>query len=196
MVDRLLINIDAEGRAAVSVWLAGEQFPKPVGEPVEIAWPMDEQALEDLRWYLEDYLRVPFGVYSDRGTDIAAKLPVWGEGIFEAVFGSVPARAAYEGVRARKKPVEIWPSPITSLAWWRRIRGGLVRLRSGTAGPWPSKRSWVIGLVWPSAMDNWAFSLRTGVSLARRWSGRFDVWRCSRSFPILPPAPRRMFSSS
>ena len=25
-----------------------------------MAWPLDTDALEDLRWYLEDYLRAPF----------------------------------------------------------------------------------------------------------------------------------------
>ncbi|WXK63356.1 CHAT domain-containing protein [Nonomuraea sp. N2-4H] len=107
MLDRLLVDIGADGRVSVAVWLAGEQFPKPVGDPVEVSWPLDEQELEDLRWYLEDYLRYPFAVYSDRGSDIAAKLPVWGESIFEAVFGSAPLRAAYATVRARGNPVEV-----------------------------------------------------------------------------------------
>ena len=34
--------------------------------------------LEDLRWYLEDYLRAPYGVYGDRGPMIEASLGVWG----------------------------------------------------------------------------------------------------------------------
>ncbi|MFI6501564.1 tetratricopeptide repeat protein [Nonomuraea typhae] len=107
MIDRLLVDIDADSRVSVAIWLAGEQFPRPAGQPVEVAWPLDEQALEDLRWYLEDYLRHPFAVYSDRGTDIAAKLPGWGESVFEAIFGSAPVRAAYATVRARGNPVEV-----------------------------------------------------------------------------------------
>ncbi|MFI6318756.1 CHAT domain-containing protein [Nonomuraea sp. NPDC050556] len=107
VVDRLLVDIDADGRVSVAIWLAAEQFPRAVGQPVEVAWPLDEQALEDLRWYLEDYLRHPFAVYSDRGSDIAAKLPAWGESVFEAIFGSVPVRAAYATVRARGHPVEV-----------------------------------------------------------------------------------------
>ena len=55
----------------------------PAGDPFELAWPLDDDALEDLRWYLEDYLRAPFGVYEDRGPAIAAALPGWGEALFE-----------------------------------------------------------------------------------------------------------------
>ncbi|MEU7839270.1 tetratricopeptide repeat protein, partial [Nonomuraea sp. NPDC049129] len=101
------MDIDADGRVSVAICLAGEQFPRAVGRPVEVAWPLDEQALEDLRWYLEDYLRYPFAVYSERGSDIAAKLSGWGESVFEAVFGSAPVRAAYATVRARGHPVEV-----------------------------------------------------------------------------------------
>ncbi|KAA9373900.1 tetratricopeptide repeat protein [Microbispora cellulosiformans] len=100
------MKVGADGRASVLVWLEGEGFPRPAGDPVEMAWPLDAQALEDLRWYLEDYLRYPYA-YFERGSDIAARLPLWGEGIFEAVFGSALFRAAYATVRARGNPVEV-----------------------------------------------------------------------------------------
>jgi hypothetical protein len=74
--DRLLVDIDRDGRARVSAWLDGE-LPEPVGDPVELAWPLAAEELEDLRWYLEDYLRAPFGVYEDRGPRIAGELPGW-----------------------------------------------------------------------------------------------------------------------
>ncbi|MEV0391243.1 tetratricopeptide repeat protein, partial [Nonomuraea sp. NPDC050643] len=101
------MDIDADGRVSVAIWLAGEQFPRTAADPIEVAWPLDAQALEDLRWYLEDYLRHPFAVYSDRGDDIAAKLPAWGQSVFEAIFGSAPVQAAYATVRARGHPVEV-----------------------------------------------------------------------------------------
>ena len=50
-----------DGRVSVGTWLDGE-LPA-TGEPCQLAWPLDGDALEDLRWYLEDYLRAPFGVY-------------------------------------------------------------------------------------------------------------------------------------
>ena len=70
-----------------------------------LAWPLDEGALEDLRWYLEDYLRAPFGVWEDRGPQIQARLTGWGEAIFGSVFGSGSARDAYQ--RARDRGLEL-----------------------------------------------------------------------------------------
>ncbi|GAA0963897.1 hypothetical protein [Actinocorallia libanotica] len=96
--DRLLIDLDDQGRVSVS-WQGGDQ-PELIVEHAETVWPLDADALEDLRWYLEDYLRAPFAVYSDRGQAIAAKIPQWGETIFHALFATGPALAAYVAVRA------------------------------------------------------------------------------------------------
>ncbi|MBT2482474.1 tetratricopeptide repeat protein [Streptomyces sp. ISL-94] len=62
---------------------------------MQLTWPLDTQSLDDLCWYLEEYLRAPFGVYSDRGPQIAGQLPGWGAQVFEAIFGTGPARDAY-----------------------------------------------------------------------------------------------------
>jgi hypothetical protein len=98
--DRLLVDIDRDGRAQVSAWLEGE-LPAPVGDPVELEWSLTADELEDLRWYLEDYLRAPFGVYEDRGPLIAAQLPEWGQRIFNGLFGLSSARDAYVAIRTR-----------------------------------------------------------------------------------------------
>ena len=66
MPDRLVVDLDA----------------------MELAWPLGDSVLEDLRWYLEDYLTTPFGVYEDRGGRVEALLPDWGRAVFRAVFGS------------------------------------------------------------------------------------------------------------
>jgi len=100
VVDRLLIDLDAAGRASVSTWLEGE-LPGAVGEPVGLAWPLGASELEDLRWYLEDYLQAPFGVYEERGSQVSGRLPVWGQAMFSSLFGSGPARDAYVKVRTR-----------------------------------------------------------------------------------------------
>ena len=106
MADRLLVDLDGDGgRVAVGMWVDGE-LPA-AGQPCELTWPLDHEALEDLRWYLEDYLRAPFGVWEDRGPQIEAALPRWGHAMFSAVFGAGPAREAYIGVRARQRPVEV-----------------------------------------------------------------------------------------
>ncbi|MGH4023492.1 MAG: CHAT domain-containing protein, partial [Pseudonocardiaceae bacterium] len=98
--DRLLVDLDADGRVSVSTSLDGEFSATPAGEPFELVWPLDSDALEDLRWYLEDYLGAPFGVYEQRGPQVADRLTGWGQAVFAALFGTGPARDAYVKARA------------------------------------------------------------------------------------------------
>lgn len=98
--DRLIVDLNADGRVSVATWLEGE-LPAAPTPPAALDWPLDEEAIESLRWYLEDYLRAPFGVYGERGPTVAAKLRDWGEAIFSAVFASAEPREAYVRLRAR-----------------------------------------------------------------------------------------------
>ncbi|MGW0854540.1 tetratricopeptide repeat protein [Streptomyces sp. NPDC002690] len=107
MVGRLIVDFDAEGRVSVSEWRSGEAFPALVGTPQQLAWPLDVDTLCDLRWYLEHYLRAPFGVYGERGPRIADQLPAWGARVFEALFASGPPREAYVRARARGGQLEV-----------------------------------------------------------------------------------------
>ena len=79
----------------------------PAGAPQLVTWPLDGDALEELRWYLEDYLRAPFGVYESRGPQTAARLRVWGEAVFAALFGQGAPRDAYKEARARTAGVQL-----------------------------------------------------------------------------------------
>ena len=106
MVDRLLVDLAADGRASVASWLDGDEYPAS-GEPFGLTWPLDADALEDLRWYLEDYLVAPFGVYGERGPEVQGKLADWGASVFGAVFGSGPARDAYVKLRDRPGGVRL-----------------------------------------------------------------------------------------
>jgi tetratricopeptide (TPR) repeat protein len=99
-VDRLFVNLGADGRVLVLTALDGE-FPSQAGEPAELNWPMTAAELADLRWYLEDYLHTPFGVYEDRGEQVAHQLSEWGRRVFDAVFRAGPARDAYVMLRTR-----------------------------------------------------------------------------------------------
>jgi CHAT domain len=85
------------------VWPDGG-LPEQVSR-APFGWPLDGGALEDLRWYLEDYLLAPFGVWEDRGPAVQGQLAEWGEQVFGSVFGSGPARFAYE--RARDRGLEV-----------------------------------------------------------------------------------------
>ena len=121
MADRLFVDLTADGRVSVGTWLEGELPGGAAGEPGALAWPLDADGLEELRWYLEDYLRAPFGVYEDRGPGVAARLPSWGQAVFGAVFGPGPARDAYQRMRARPAGVQVvfrsGAAPLLGLPW-------------------------------------------------------------------------------
>jgi tetratricopeptide (TPR) repeat protein len=101
--DRLLVDLGSDGQAEVQVWPDGG-LPELVSR-APLGWPLDGDALDDLRWYLEDYLLAPFGVWEDRGPAVRGKLAGWGDLVFGSVFGAGPARFAYE--RARDRGLEV-----------------------------------------------------------------------------------------
>jgi len=118
--DRLFV--EEEGGQVSVRWLAeGQLRPEAPGEPEPFASPLTEEELEDLRWYLEDYLRAPYAVYEDRGREIEARLPELGERLFDSLFGQGKAgRDAY--LRGRESSSwELWlasSSPeFLSLPW-------------------------------------------------------------------------------
>ncbi|WP_161965261.1 CHAT domain-containing tetratricopeptide repeat protein [Ornithinimicrobium cerasi] len=107
MVDTLLVDVDGDGSARVSV-LRGGDLPAPVtGVVPKVEWPLDAAELEDLRWYLEQYLALPYAVYEERGARVAAGLGEWGRRVFECVFGAGPARDAYVELRGAGAPFEV-----------------------------------------------------------------------------------------
>ena len=69
-----------------------------------LAWPLDADALEDLRWYLEDYLLAPFGVWEERGPAVRESWPGGGCRSSGRCSGG-PARDAYQ--RARDRGLEV-----------------------------------------------------------------------------------------
>ena len=101
--DRLLVDLGGDGQIKVLVWPDGG-LPEEVSR-APLGWPLDGAVLDDLRWYLEDYLAAPFGVWEDRGPAVQAKLAGWGDLVFGSVFGPGQARDAYQ--RARDKGLEV-----------------------------------------------------------------------------------------
>jgi len=85
MSNRLIVQED-NGRVMVALLRAG-QFSPEASQPFDFAPPLKTEQLEDLRWYLEDYLGAPFAVYEERGQTIASQLNNWGEALFLALFG-------------------------------------------------------------------------------------------------------------
>ena len=107
VADRLFVDLTADGCVSVSIWPDGHTPGGPPEEPTGLVWPLDAGALEDLRWYLEDYLRLPFGAYESRGPGVAAQLAPWGEAVFAAVFGAGPARTAYQRIRDSPEGLQV-----------------------------------------------------------------------------------------
>jgi tetratricopeptide (TPR) repeat protein len=103
MGDRLVVDLGGDGQAAV-LWAPDGGLAEEVAR-APLAWPLDGAALEDLRWYLEDYLQAPFGVWEDQGPAVRGRLAGWGDEVFSSVFGAGPARDAYQ--RARDRSLEV-----------------------------------------------------------------------------------------
>ena len=99
-VDQLIVDLAVPGNVSVSVSHRGTLQPSVLAEQ-EFSWPLSEDDHEDLRWYLEEYLSAPFGVYEERGARVAAALGDWGHSVFASVFGSGAARDLYLEMRTR-----------------------------------------------------------------------------------------------
>jgi CHAT domain-containing protein len=55
--------------------------------PITFEDPLSPADRSDLRWYLEDYPRFPFGIYPARARRIEAKMVEWGGAMFDRLFG-------------------------------------------------------------------------------------------------------------
>ncbi|HXL92974.1 MAG TPA: hypothetical protein VN969_28940 [Streptosporangiaceae bacterium] len=133
VADRLVVDLSADGQAGVLAWPDGG-IPEEISR-APLGWPLDGDALEDLRWYLEDYLRAPFGVWEDRGPAVRGKLAGWGDLVFGSVFGAGPVRDAYQ--RARDRGLEVvFRSAVPGLLGlpWELMRDGAGPVALGTGG--------------------------------------------------------------
>jgi len=81
--NRLLVNHEQD--SIQLSWQLGQAAPR-FAPAVPFEHPFDTQALSDLRWYLEQYLRYPYGIDPERAANIEQKFQVWGQGLFELAF--------------------------------------------------------------------------------------------------------------
>ncbi len=68
-------------------WQRGYENPRLAPE-VPFQQPFDKENAAKLRWYLEDYLKFPYGIFPDNAVKIEQKLQHWGQQLFELVFRS------------------------------------------------------------------------------------------------------------
>ncbi|MFJ4091341.1 tetratricopeptide repeat protein [Kitasatospora sp. NPDC089913] len=97
------MDLHTDGRLLVAEWPSGEASPAPAVDSGWLRRPLGDAPMEDLRWYLEDYLRTPLGPYGERGPQIARQLPDWGARVFGALFGTGAGRDAYLRARGRSR---------------------------------------------------------------------------------------------
>ena len=120
MPARLVLQ-ESQGTLQVLYQPEGQVLPEAAGLPEPFAFPLSTEELEDLRWYLEDYLRAPYAVYEDRGQAIAGCLKGWGERLFGALFGpGRPGQGAYREMLSAGS-TELWISSespaVLALPW-------------------------------------------------------------------------------
>ena len=81
----LRINHDAD--SIQLFWQRGNSIPRSA-PAVTFEHPFDSKVLADLRWYLEEYLRFPYGLEPENAKKIEQKLQAWGQQLFDLVFRS------------------------------------------------------------------------------------------------------------
>ncbi|MEG5038925.1 MULTISPECIES: tetratricopeptide repeat protein [unclassified Microcoleus] len=68
-------------------WQRGNSMPRSA-PPVTFEHPFDSKVLADLRWYIEEYLRFPYGLEPENAKKIEQQLQAWGQQLFDLVFRS------------------------------------------------------------------------------------------------------------
>jgi tetratricopeptide (TPR) repeat protein len=136
---RLFVDISENGAVYVRDGEGG--WPVEGVTHLQARPPLDADELEDLRWYLEDYVRAPFGAYADRGLDVERRLAGWGEKLFASVFGTGLPGEPHWQARELTSPFEMLvtsASPKTLGLPWELMRDPAedlpLALRSGTVG--------------------------------------------------------------
>lgn len=66
-------------------WQRGNSMARSA-PTVTFKHPFDSKVLADLRWYLEEYLRFPYGLEPENAKKIEQQLQAWGQQLFDLVF--------------------------------------------------------------------------------------------------------------
>lgn len=110
------MDFNADGILSVSSWPDGGTLSDACPSvPFDV--PISDEALADLRWYLEDYLVLPSAVYADRGRRIERLIPGWGVAMFDAVFRQGAARDVYLGMNCPALMIRSASPRLLALPW-------------------------------------------------------------------------------
>ncbi|MEH7911802.1 tetratricopeptide repeat protein [Rhizobium laguerreae] len=106
MTNRLEVEELSNGRIRVALRRSGQIRAEAPGKSSAFNPKLGAQELQELRWYLEDYLTAPYAVYEERGRAVQQRMSQWGQALFDAVFGpQKPGHTAY--IRACENPAEL-----------------------------------------------------------------------------------------
>jgi tetratricopeptide (TPR) repeat protein len=123
-------GFDAEQRALFEV--IRQSDGKHGGEaalesPTQIQIAPNRTLMTELRWYLEEYLTVPYGAYVNQAKQIEERLERWGRECFDALFGTGHARDWFSDARKaglEKLQLKIASDDPAVLAWpWEALCG-------------------------------------------------------------------------
>jgi len=81
------LRINHDGDSIQLSWQRGRAASRNA-PPVTFAHPFDSKVLADLRWYLEEYLRFPYGLQPENAKKVEQQLQAWGQQLFDLVFRS------------------------------------------------------------------------------------------------------------
>ncbi|MEG4319834.1 MULTISPECIES: tetratricopeptide repeat protein [unclassified Microcoleus] len=81
------LRINHDGDSIQLSWQRGRAASRNA-PPVTFAHPFDSKVLDALRWYLEEYLRFPYGLEPENAKKIERQLQAWGQQLFDLVFRS------------------------------------------------------------------------------------------------------------
>ncbi|MDJ0621144.1 MAG: tetratricopeptide repeat protein [Calothrix sp. MO_192.B10] len=116
------LRITHQGDTIQLSWQRGQASPR-FADAVTFEHPFDQEALTDLRWYLEEYLRFPYGIFPENAAKIEQKLQNWGEQLFQLVFRSSEKgreffqAATYEGLHNCELVITADDSKVLNLPW-------------------------------------------------------------------------------
>ncbi|NJR25802.1 MAG: CHAT domain-containing protein, partial [Richelia sp. CSU_2_1] len=79
------LRINHLGDSIQLSWQRGNSMPR-LAPSVTFEHPFDSKVLADLRWYLEEYLRFPYGLEPENAKKVEQKLQAWGRQLFDLVF--------------------------------------------------------------------------------------------------------------
>jgi len=80
------------GRPVFQVWNDGQSADRVAITPPGDVMVGGQTLMQELRWYLEDYLGLPDTAFQGRADRLLKGLGRWGRGCFDALFGSGAAR--------------------------------------------------------------------------------------------------------